>query len=84
VFASFDGGSTRVQHHQFWVFGRIDKLDPNVVFGLFGYPIANVEPDGTHEIDIEFAKWGASQAPIGELHGLTPQRTRFKIGRHDR
>src|SRR5262245_50346401 len=24
--------------YQFWVIGPIDKLDPNVVFGLFNYP----------------------------------------------
>jgi hypothetical protein len=51
--------------YQFWVTGRIDQLDPNVVFGLFNYPPSDVGPDGTHEIDIEFARWGKPQAPIG-------------------
>ena len=51
--------------YQFWVTGRIDQLDPNVVFGLFNYPPADVGPDGTHEIDIEFARWGKPAAPIG-------------------
>jgi hypothetical protein len=49
--------------YQFWVVGRIDKLDPNVVLGLFSYPTADVGPDGTNEIDIEFAKWGRADAP---------------------
>jgi hypothetical protein len=51
--------------YQFWVTGRIDQLDPNVVFGLFTYPPHDVGPDGTHEIDIEFARWGNPAAPIG-------------------
>jgi hypothetical protein len=51
--------------YQFWVTGRIDRLDPNLVFGLFNYPTQDVGPDGTHEIDIEFARWGRPQAPIG-------------------
>src|SRR6516225_6734790 len=51
--------------YQFWVVGRVDRLDPNVVLGLFNYPTPDVGPDGTHEIDIEFAKWGKPQAPIG-------------------
>ena len=44
--------------YQFWVVGRVDRLDPNVVFGLFNYPTPEVGPDGTNAIDIEFAKWG--------------------------
>jgi Glycosyl hydrolases family 16 len=51
--------------YQFWIVGRVDKLDKNVVFGLFNYPTSDVGPDGTHEIDIEFAKWGSSSARIG-------------------
>ena len=51
--------------YQFWVTGPIDQLDPNVVLGLFNYPPSDVGPDGTHEIDIEFARWGKPQAPIG-------------------
>jgi hypothetical protein len=44
--------------YQFWVIGHVDKLDQNVVFGLFSYPTPDVGPDGTNELDIEFAKWG--------------------------
>jgi len=43
----------------FYVVGRVDKLDPHVVLGLFNYPPKNIGPDGTNEIDIEFSKWGS-------------------------
>jgi hypothetical protein len=42
--------------------GRIDKLDRNVVLGLFKYPTPDVGTDGTNEIDIEFARWGRATA----------------------
>lgn len=42
--------------YQWWVEGRIDLLDPNVVLGLFGYN----GPDGANEMDIEFSRWGAT------------------------
>lgn len=51
--------------YEFWLSGRIDKIDRNVVLGLFNYPTSDVGPDGTHEIDIEFAQWGNSSAPTG-------------------
>jgi hypothetical protein len=44
--------------YQFSVIGRLDRLDPNVVVGLFNYPPEDVGPDQTHEIDIEFTRWG--------------------------
>lgn len=47
------------------VTGPIDKLDPNIVLGLFNYPTADVGPDGTNEIDIEFSHWGNASYPIG-------------------
>jgi hypothetical protein len=34
------------------------------LFGLFNYP-HEVGPDGTHEIDIEFAKWSNPDAKTG-------------------
>jgi len=50
---------------QWWVEGAIDRLDPNVVLGLFTYPTSQVGPDGTNEIDIEMARWGnASNPPL--------------------
>lgn len=50
--------------YQFSVIGRIDRLDPNIVFGLFNYPTPDIGPDGTNEIDIEFAHWGDPATPI--------------------
>lgn len=49
--------------YQFWVVGAIDTLDKNVVLGLFNYTTPDVGPDGTNEIDIEFARWGESSNP---------------------
>jgi hypothetical protein len=41
--------------------GPVDKLDKNVVLGLFPYgPQAGIGADGTNEIDIEYARWGNS------------------------
>ena len=51
--------------YEFWLTGPVDKLDHNVVLGLFNYPTSDVGPDATHEIDIEFAQWGNRSAPIG-------------------
>ena len=51
--------------YQFNVAGAIDKLDPNVVLGLFNYPPSSVGVDGTNEIDIEFSHWGDPTFPIG-------------------
>jgi len=52
-------------HYTFKIEGAVDRLDPQVVFGLFLYPTRDVGPDGTHEIDIEFARWGKLENPIG-------------------
>lgn len=38
--------------HRFLIEGAVDQLDKNVVLGLFTYM------DDTHEIDIEYSKWG--------------------------
>ena len=40
--------------YQFWIEGRVDQLDKNVVFGLFNYSGI----DYYDEIDIEFSRWG--------------------------
>lgn len=53
--------------YQFQTIGRIDRLDDNVVLGLFNYPTGDVGPDATHEIDIEFARWGEAKNPIGNF-----------------
>lgn len=60
--------STKTFHHglyQFQITGRPDEFDPNIVLGLFLYPSPDVGPDTTHEIDIEFARWGYPDAPVG-------------------
>lgn len=49
--------------YQFQVVGRIDKLDRNVVFGMFNYPTPDVGPDGTNELDVELARWGNPNWP---------------------
>lgn len=51
--------------YQFWIQGKVDQLDRNIVFGLFNYPNKEVGADGTNEIDIEFSRWGHINAPIG-------------------
>ncbi len=51
--------------YQFDVIGAIDQFDPNIVLGLYNYPPPDVGPDGTNEIDIEFARWGAASHPNG-------------------
>jgi hypothetical protein len=72
--------------YQFQLVGRIDQLDKNVVLGLFTYPPADVGPDGTNEIDIEFARWGHSDAPNGNntvwpaVTGIPQSSRRFALG----
>ena len=51
--------------YQFQLSGRIDRFDDNVVLGLFNYPTGDVGPGATHEIDIEFARWGNAKNPMG-------------------
>lgn len=53
--------------YEFQTIGRLDRLDDNVVLGLFNYPTADVGPDATHEIDIEFARWGRATNPLGNF-----------------
>lgn len=53
--------------YQLWLVGRPDLLDPQLVFGFFPYPTPDVGPDGTHEIDIEFARWGEKDKPCGNF-----------------
>ena len=53
------------------VIGELDRLDPQVVLGLFLYHQASVE-----EADVEVARWGRAQNPNG-LFGL------YRQERHD-
>ena len=39
----------------------VDRMDKNVVLGLFNYPPSDVGGDGTNEIDIEFTRWGRAR-----------------------
>ena len=63
--------------YQFRIAGRVDRLDPNVVFGLFNHPQPEVGPDGTNEIDIEFARWGDPSAAVGN-YTVWPTRAALK------
>lgn len=51
----------------FQTVGRIDRLNKNVVLGLFDYPVYGEDPDATNEIDIEFARWGNAAYPNGNF-----------------
>jgi len=51
--------------YQFQVIGWVDRLDPNVVLGLFNYGPPDVGPDTTNEIDIELSRWGDADYPDG-------------------
>lgn len=51
---------------EFEVATPLQSLDPNVVFGFFTYPTGGV--DGQHEIDIEFARFGATAASATNLN----------------
>jgi hypothetical protein len=51
--------------YEFQIKGAIDRLDDNVVLGLFNYPPRDVGPGATHEIDIECARWGEAKNPMG-------------------
>jgi hypothetical protein len=71
--------------YQWQIEGRPDQMDRNLVLGLFNYPTSDVGPDGTNEIDIEFARWGNDAWPNGnwtiypaEL-GTQPLSTSFEI-----
>jgi hypothetical protein len=50
---------------QWQVTTAVDNLDPNVVLGLFAYGPTALGPDGTHEIDIEYSRFGSAAADNG-------------------
>jgi len=57
--------------------GDIGGQDKNVVFGFFNYPSADVGPDATNEIDVEFARWGnLSYKPLN--YTVWPAKTGLK------
>lgn len=51
--------------YEFKLASDVNALDRNVVFGLFQYPDPSTGPDFTHEIDIEFSRWGGTTGPAG-------------------
>lgn len=57
-------GVTGYGMHRFEVGGLIDRLNPNVVLGLFLYEVYN--EGKVDEIDIEFARWSDKFAPNGQ------------------
>ncbi|MDQ3198494.1 MAG: glycoside hydrolase family 16 protein [Verrucomicrobiota bacterium] len=71
--------------YQFSIVGRVDLFDPNIVLGLFNYPEPDIGPDGTNEIDIEFARWGVASNPIDNFtifpakEGLRPTSVSFPL-----
>lgn len=62
--------------YQFQVIGQVDKLDPNMVLGLFVYPGEETGFNEKNEIDIEFAQWGKKDAPRGN-YTVTPDTHPF-------
>jgi hypothetical protein len=50
---------------QWQVQTAVDQLDPNVVLGLFVYGPTALGPDGTHEFDIEYARFGSTTGDNG-------------------
>lgn len=42
---------------------KVDKLDQNIVFGLFTWDNHTWKTDANSEIDIEFARWAEADAP---------------------
>ena len=59
--------------YQFVIEGRVDKLDKNVVLGLFNYS----GNDGLDEMDIEFARWGNDSFP-NLNYTIWPAQATFK------
>jgi hypothetical protein len=54
-------------HYQWEITGNLDQFAPQIVLGLFDYPPPGGGPDGTNEIDIEFARWGKATIPPGNF-----------------
>lgn len=51
--------------YQFKLLGHPETMDNHVVLGLFNYTTPAIGPDGTNEIDIEFATWSGAQTQHG-------------------
>ena len=64
--------------YRFYLDGPVDLLDKNAVLGLFLYPGPQLPYRANAEIDIEFARWGQADAPIGNFT-VTPTSWRFPL-----
>jgi len=67
--------------YEFQVTGPLDRLDPNVVFGIFNYEGHSQTSFATNEIDIEFGKWGYETVQPGSYTiwpSTASQRNRTK------
>ena len=51
--------------YRFDLAGFPDRFAPEIVLGIFNYVTPDIGPDGTNEIDIEFARWGNPRYPVG-------------------
>jgi len=72
--------------YQWQIDGAIDRMDRNIVLGLFPYgPQAGIGVDGTNEIDIEYSRWGNASWPDGNYtvypnSGTQVRDTTFEFG----
>lgn len=72
--------------YQWQVDGPIDRMDKNVVLGLYPYgPQGGIGADGTNEIDIEYSRWGNATWPDGNYtvypnSGTQVRDTTFEFG----
>ena len=57
--------------------GPLDKLDKQIILGLFNYPPPEVGPDGTNEVDIEIAEFD-HLADYKLVFGYFPSSTSFE------
>lgn len=65
--------------YRFKVIGSLDRLDSNIVFGMFNYPPLEFgsDRDGTNEIDIEYSAWGRKgKTPVGSF-GAWPKEKKL-------
>lgn len=69
--------------YAFYVDGRIDQLDPRVIFGLFTWDDTTYKTQANCEIDIEFSRWNDPSAPnlhysLQPAHGPENPSGRYK------
>lgn len=64
--------------YSFYIDGPVDHMDKNAVLGLFLYPGPQLPFRVNAEIDIEFARWGRADAPVGNFT-VTPVSWKFPL-----